>query len=804
MGDAHWVGKSPRRSEDRRLLRGKGRFLEDYAPLPHIAHAFVVRSVHPHALIRDVDVREAIRVPGVLGVLTAEHVTKWARPFPLAVDLPIQYYPLAVDRVRYVGEPIAVVVAESPLAAADAGHLINVTYEPLPPVTDVERACDPAAPLLHPEVGSNVASHRRFQFGDPDAAFARADLVIRERFVFERHTCLPLETYGVIASYDRAEDKVTIWANFHGPFVLKTLVAHALRLPESAVRVIVPPDIGGSFGIKAGLYPYMALMALASRLADRPVKWIESRQEHLLASSFGAGRVAWVEGAFDREGRLLGLRYRFMDDVGAYMRSPEPAGLYRCFGNMVGAYRVRDVEAELLAVMTNKAPTGLNRGFGGPQLYFALERVMDLAAEKLGLDPIEIRRRNLIEAEAFPYETPSGGIYDSGNYQRALDRLVEISGYRELRELQRRARGEGRLVGIGVATVVDPSGTNIGYVALARPAEQRARELEKSGSTEIARVGVDASGNVTVRLSTCPQGQGHETVAAQVVADELGLRPEEVQVLAEMDTAQVPWTITSGSYSSRFGPLGASAVVVAARELREKMRRIAAGLLEAAVEDVELRGGEFYVKGAPMKRVSWRRVAGAVHWNAGGVPGELVMELEGVGVFSPRVARPADAADRINSSTAYSFLADLAVVEVDRETFEVRVMEYFSVHDCGRVLNPKVVEGQVYGALAHGLEMALGRGVTYDEGGQLETRTLLDYSCVRASWMPKVRVEHLETPSPVSVLGAKGVGEGHTMSAPAAVANAVADALKPLGIAVEKLPIRPSVLFERSRRKVKE
>lgn len=794
-----WIGQPYKRIEDRRLVTGKGHFIEDYVPLRSLAYAAIVRSYHAHAVIRNVDVTEAKQLPGVLGILTAEHVRRWCRPFPIAVNAPIEYYPLATDRVRYVGEPIAVVAAESPDVAADAVELVRVDYEPLPAVMDPEEACAPGSPLVHEAVGSNVASHRHFVFGDPVRRLAEADVVVRERFVFPRHTCLPLETYGVIANYDAGDGSYTIWTNFHGPFVLLTLVAHALGVAPNAIRVVVPRDVGGSFGIKAGLYPYMVLACLLSRLVGRPVKWIETRREHLLASSFGAGRVAVVEAGFRRDGLLLGLRYRFLDDVGAYLRSPEPAGLYRCFGNLVGAYRVRDIEVELLAVMTNKAPTGLNRGFGGPQLYFALERTMDIAAHKLGLDVVEIRRRNLIRAEQMPYETPTGGVYDSGNYEAALARLVEVSGYEKLREEQARARREGRLIGIGVATVVDPSGTNMGYIALAQSVEERRRGLPKSGATEFAAVNVDPSGNVTVRLATVPQGQGHETVAAQIVAEELGISPDQVRVQAVMDTGVVPWTVTSGSYSSRFAPIGTSAVVLAARSLREKLSRAAAAMLEARAEDIELVGGVFRVRGVVGREVPWRRVAGAIHWDPGGLAG-VSPEVEGAGVFAPAESRAADEMERINSSLTYGFLADLAVVEVDPETYEVRVRDYFSVHECGRVLNPMILEGQVYGALAHGIGIALKEAVEYDEDGQSLTGSLAEYACLRASEMPRVRVEHMEGMSPVTVLGAKGAGEGHTMSAPAAVGNAVADALGPLGVKVAVLPLRARWIFEEVRK----
>lgn len=796
MQEPKWVGSAYHRLEDRRLLVGSGHFIADYAPLPGIAYAAIVRSPHAHALIRNIDVGTVAAMPGVLGILTSEHIKQWAHPFPLAVDLPIKYYPLAIERVRYVGEPVAVIIAETPYIAADAVEQMRVTYEPLPTVVDPEEACRPSAPLLHPNIGTNIGNSRHFVFGNPNLAFEQADLVIQEQFVFPRHTCLPLEPYGVIAHYDHVDTSVTLWANFHGPFVLHTLVAQALGLPPNAVRLIVPQDIGGSFGIKAGLYPYMVLIALASRLVKRPVKWIETRQEHLLASSFGAGRIASVQAAFDSKGLLCALRYRFIDDVGAYIRSPEPASLFRCFGNLVGPYRVQNLEVETIAVMTNKAPTGLNRGFGGPQLYFALERVMDIAAERLGIDPVEIRKRNFIPPECFPYQTPSGGVYDSGNYPKALDQLLSLCQYEHLRHEQAKARAQGRLYGIGVATIIDPSGTNIGYITLAQTPEERIHGLPKSGSTEFATLSIDPLGNITLKLMTTPQGQGHETVAAQIVADELGIPPDRIRVLTEMDTNLLPWTITTGSYSSRFAPLASSAIARATRELREKLRRIAAHALEVAPEDLEYDNAVFRVRGAPEKFIPLRRVAGIAHWNPTALPSDLEPNLEITCSFSPSTNTPPDSSDRINSSTTYGFVADLAVVEIDPLTCTVKVLRYFSVHDAGRILNPIILQGQAHGALAHGLGIALGEEILYDEYGQPLTSTLLDYSCLRASQVPSLHIDHLETPSPLTLLGAKGGGEGHTMSAPAAIANAVADALRPLNISVTHLPIKANWLFD--------
>jgi 2-furoyl-CoA dehydrogenase large subunit len=787
------VGQSAKRVEDQRLLTGKGRFVDDLEPVANIAHAAILRSTQAHAKIVSIDTAEAEEAPGVLGVLTGEDVREMSEPFPLAVNVPVNYYSMAIDKVRYVGEPVAVVVAENRYVAEDAAELIQVEYEPLPVVLDPEEALEPDACLLHDEVGSNAGNHRSFEFGDPDGAFAEADVVVEDKFKLHRYSSTPIETYGVIANYDESEDSMTIWSNFHGPFILHRVVASALGIPQNRLYFIVPPDIGGSFGIKSAAYPYMTLMGIASRKLGRPVKWIEDRVEHLLASSSGTARVADVRAAFRRDGELIGLDYRFIDDVGGYIRSPEPATMYRCFGNFTGAYAVKNVRAETLSVMTNKTPTGLNRGFGGPQLYFPLERAMDLAAEELDLDPAELRSRNLIGTDQFPYHTPLGSIYDSGDYEAVLNRALELSKYQELREQQKRAREEGRYLGIGIAVVVEPSGTNMGYVTLAQPHEERPRGM--SGCTDAATISMDPSGRVTVRLTSTPQGQGHETVATQIVVDELGIPAEHVHAIAEMDTSALPWTITTGSYSSRFAPLSASAVAMAARKLRAKLARIAAHLLDVDVDELELEDGTFKVRDEPENSLPLRAAAGTAHWNSSSLPEEIDPSLYETGVYSLQVTSPPNEEDQIDSSACYGFLADVVVVEVDPETYEIHIVDYVTVHDAGRVLNPMIVDGQIYGGTAHGIGGTLYEEFRYSEDGQLVTGSFMDYLCPTATETPPLTIDHIETPSPFSLLGAKGLGEGNSMSTPAALANAVSDAMRPLGLSIRELPINPSGLY---------
>jgi 2-furoyl-CoA dehydrogenase large subunit len=782
------------RIEDGPLVCGRGRFLDDLDPLPGTLVAAVVRSPHPHARIRGVDTRRALAHPGVAAVVGPVDVAEALRPFPLSVRIPMPYYPTGTDRVRYVGEPVAVVVATDRYTAEDAAELVDVDYEPLPAVLDTRAALADDASRLHAGADTNVATDRTFHFGPVEDAFAGAAHVVRGEYTFPRYSSVPMECYSVIAEWREEGDgpAVEAWANFHGPFTMVPVVAGALGLPVSRFRLHVPADIGGSFGIKSAVYPYVTLMALASRHAGRPVRWTEDRIEHLLASSSGADRAMTFEAAVDPDGCVRALRVDLVDNVGAYLRPPEPSTLYRCFGNLTGAYTIGAVELRARAVVTNKAPTGLNRGFGGQQLYFGLERLMDAVAATCGLDPAEARRRNLIGAGAFPYRTPTGGVYDSGDYPRALDLALSQVDYPALRERQAAARRDGDLYGIGVATIVDPSGTNIGYVGLATPAADRAAGRGKSGSTEHVRVSVDAQGVVSVLLGTVPQGQGHATVARQVVADRLGLPPEQVRAVVEMDTATTPWTVTSGSYSSRFAPLVTSAVVEAADRIAATIRAAAAVLLDAPADTLELAGGAVREPGG--RAVAFRHAAGLVHWDPGSLPAGTPASLYAEAAFSPPEATAATADDQINSSLCYGFVAEVVAVRIDPLTLEIRLDEVSTVHDAGTVLNPALLEGQVHGALVHGLGGALYEEFRYAESGQPTAATFLDYLCPTAAEADfPLRSDHVVTPSPHTRLGAKGCGEGSSMSFPVAIANAVADAL---GMEVTSLPLHGNVLHE--------
>jgi len=789
-----WVGKGMKRKEDPRLLTGRGRFMDDIR-LPQMKYAAILRSPYPHAWIRGIDTSQALKVAGVRGVLTGEDVAAMSQPFPVGVPIPPKYYSCAVDKVRYVGEPVAVIVADSRYIAEDALDMIEVEYEPLPVVMDIEKAAEPDAPVLHDNIGSNIYSHRFFQYGDMQKAYEEADLVVKGKFLFPKYGSTPIETYGVIASYNPYSEELVIYNNYQGPFVNHSLVAFALGIPENKMRWIVPTDIGGGFGTKTGLYPYIALIALAAKKTGMTVKWIEDRREHLLASATGTDRVTYMEAAVKKDGTILGLKDKAMDNTGGYIRAPEPGCAYRSTGNHTGAYQIRNLDREVMVVGTNKCLTAPNRGYTCQELYFSVERLVDMVAAKLEMDPAELRLKNMIQADQFPYTTATGGIYDAGDYPKAFQMALDKIDYKNVRKEQEKARKEGRYIGIGLATVVDPSVTNIAYVTLALTAEQRAKGHPKSGSGESVIVKLDPLGKAHVIACTNPQGQGHETVIAQIVADELGIHPDDVTVSDVVDTHDRVYTITTGSYSSRFASVGVNAVVAATRKVKEKMKKIAAHLLDADPDEIEARDGKFYVKGAPDKSIKTKHIAGTAHWNQSALPEGTDVGLYASSLLSMPTSQPPDQQDRVDSSNTYGFIAEAIVVEVDPETGQVQFLKWASVHDAGTILNPMLLEGQVMGSIAHALGGTLYEEWAYDENGQCLTASFQDYLVPTAMELPKVDIGHVETPSPLTALGSKGAGESSTMSVPVAIANAIADALAPLGVTINELPLSPNKIW---------
>ncbi len=787
---APWVGRSLPRVEDAALLTGRGRFIDDLGVPPGTLHAAILRSPHAHAEIAAIDAARARGLPGVAAVLTGKDVQARSAGLVVGIKAPIECWPIATDRVRYVGEPIAVVVARDRYVAEDALDLIEVRYAPLGAVVDPRAALEPDAPVLHPGLGGNLASDRSFRYGDPESAFATAPHRIAIEVSYPRNACTPIETYGVIADYDPALDAYDVTANFQGPFSIHAVIARALRVPGNRLRLRTPPESGGSFGVKQGVFPYIVLIALAARAAGRPVKWIEDRLEHLAASACATNRFTRLEAAVGGDGRILALAWDQIEDCGAHLRAPEPATLYRMHGNMSGAYDVRHLAIRNRVVLTNKMPTGLNRGFGGPQVYYPLERLVQRIARKLGVDPLEVIRRNLVRPEALPYRTATGALLDSGDYPAAMEAALAEGGHAELSRRRDAARAEGRLYGIGYAAVVEPSVSNMGYITTVLSAAERRRAGPKGGAQATATIALDPLGSVSVHVASVPQGQGHRTVLAQVVADALGLRPQDIRVVTDIDTGKDAWSIASGNYSSRFAPAVAGAAHLAATRLRERLARIAAARLNVPAAEVVFAGGRVEARGNADNAVPFARLAAASHWAPGTLPAGAGQAIRETVFWTPPELAAPNEADEVNSSLCHGFIFDLCGVEVDRMTGAVRIERYVSMHDCGRILHPGMVAGQVQGGFAHGLGAALLEEQAYGPDGSLLSGTLADYLIPTAMEVPAPHILHRETPSPLTPLGAKGVGEGNCMSTPVCIANAVADALDMDDISLPLLPAR--------------
>ena len=780
------VGRPLERVEDAALLAGRGRFADDAGERPGTAHAAVLRSPLAHAGIVSIDATAALSMPEVVAVLDGADVAAWSRPFIAGVKRPIRHYALAVDRVRHVGEPVAVVVARDRYAAEDALERIEVEYRALAPVVDPVAASAAGAPLLHREVGSNVVSDRRFRYGDPDTAFANAAHRVAVPVCYPRNACTPIEGFVVLAEH-LDDDGYDVLSNFQGPFSLHPVMARALGVPGARLRLRSPRDSGGSFGVKQAVFPCIVAMCLASRKAGCPVKWVEDRLEHLAAATSATNRVTTLEAAVTGDGVITALRWDQLDDCGAYLRAPEPASLYRTHGHMTGPYRIANLDVRNRVVLTNKTPTGLNRGFGGPQSCFALERLVHRVAKTLGLDPLDVVRRNLVPKAAFPYRAAAGSLLDSGDYAAALDLATGEGRLARLRARRDAARAAGRRYGIGFAAVVEPSISNMGYITMALTPEERERAGPKDGAAACATVAIDPIGAITVQADSVPQGQGHRTVLAQVVADALGVGLDDVTVNVEHDTQRDAWSIAAGNYSSRFSGAVAGAAHLAATRLRDRLARIASAGLNVAPEALELAGGRIFAADNPGNAVPLRRAAGLAHWSPGSLPEGAGPGLRETVFWSMPGLDPPDAGERVNSSGAYGFIFDMCAVEVDA-TGRVRIDEYVTVHDAGARLNPALVDGQIRGGFAHGVGAALYEEFAYDAGGSFLSGTFADYLVPTACEVPDPAILHMESPSPFTPLGAKGVGEGNAMSTPVCLANAVADAL---GIEDVALPMTP-------------
>jgi carbon-monoxide dehydrogenase large subunit len=696
---------------------------------------------------------------GVMTSLDLEGLT--AKPMmvrPPGYQVP-PHTPLARDAVRYVGQPIAAVIAQDRYRARDATELVLVDYEPLPAVVDPEGALDPQAPRVHPTLDSNLAYEHRWSVGDVDGAFARAAHIVRGRFIQPRVAPVPMETRGCLARYEGGE--LTVWISTQMPHHVRTEINTVFGLPEHRIRVIAP-EVGGGFGCKAGLYDDELVTVAAALKLGRPVKWIETRSENLLATTHGRGQIHEAELAVAADGQFLALRVRGLADLGAH---PEAfsAGPPLLAGRLVtGAYRIPAASVTVRAAYTNRTPTAPYRGAGRPEAAYLIERLVDLAAAELARDPVDLRRQNLIRPEEFPYRTPSGLTYDSGRYELTLDRALELADYAKWRNAQADARGRGQYLGIGLSTFVETAGTG------------PSRVMPFSG-WEYGAVRIEASGRVIVLTGTSPHGQGQETTFAQIVADELGVRIEDVSVL-HGDTAIV--TAGFGTGGSRGTCVGGTAVYLAVQSVKDKARRLAAHLLEAAPADVVFEAGRLHVRGAPARALEFREVAREAH-RASRLPPGMEPGLEAASSWDP-------------PDFTVPFGVHLAVVEVLPETGQVRLLHFVGVDDVGNILSPLLLEGQLHGGIAQGVAQVLSEEMVHDETGQCLTGTLMDYAVPTAGDLPSFELGATITPTPVNPLGAKGVGESGTVGAPPAVMNAVLDALRPLGVSDLEMPLRPA------------
>ncbi len=768
------VGARIKRMEDPRLLTGLGSFTDD-RQVPRVLHVAFRRSDRPHARIRAVDCAVAGAAPGVAAVFTADDLASHVKPLVAASRMAnyraTPFFPLARGKVRYAGEPVVGVVAQSRYQAEDALELLAIDYEPLPVVIDPEVAVRADAPLLHEEAGTNVLVAREFKRGDADAAFAAAAARVQGRFRMRRKTPAAIEPRACLAEYDAGRDALTLHSATQVPGVIADAIASALDMPGSRVRVIAP-DVGGGFGGKGSLYPEEVFVCAAARRLGRAVKWTGDRMEDLVANSQGFDEIVDAELALDGDGKVTALRADVIGDVGAYSIYPWTAALepVQVVSFLPGPYRVQNYRGRVRGVATSKAPLGPYRGVGRPISTFVMERLIDMAAAKLKLDAKDIRLKNLIAAAELPYKVASGIVWDKSGFQECLHAACKAIGYDALRAQQKKARAAGRWTGIGIASYAELTG--IGSRISVAPG------MPINTGTETAIVRIDATGAVTASFGIASHGQGLETTLAQVVAEHLGVRVEDIRVM-HGDSATVPGS--TGTYASRSMVLAGGAATLAAQAVREKVLNAASHLLEASAADLVAEAGTISVAGTD-RSISFRDVARAVYLEMGRLPPDARDELAATKTYDPVFGTTTSA-------------THIAAVEIDPQTYEIRITAFAVAEDCGKLVNPLIVDGQVHGGVAQGVGAALLEEVIYDAQGQIVTASFVDYLVPSACEIPPMKVVHLESASPTTLGGFRGMGEGGTIGAPAAIANAVVDALSPLGIEINELPVTPERLF---------
>jgi carbon-monoxide dehydrogenase large subunit len=774
------MGDRIKRREDPALIQGLGKYVDD-VPMLGTLHAAFFRSQYAHARINSLNVEAAKNLPGVVTVLTGQDLLGKVGTIPCGaasegMKVPVNHA-LAVGKVGFVGQPIAVVVAASLATAQDAVDLIDMDVEILPAVVDPEAAAQPGSPKVHDEFDDNIM-FRIFgpapapsptPLGLTDELFKQADKVVSLKITQQRLVPMSMEPRGVLATYDRGRGKLSVWMSTQIPHLVRTLLSGTLSMPEHRIQVIAP-DVGGGFGCKIQLYPEELIVPYLARELGRPVKWIERRREHFTSTIHGRGLVEYFDAAVKNDGTLLAVKCKAYCDMGAYMQLLTPAipGLGLIL--MAGAYNAKALEYEQIAVFTNKVATDAYRGAGRPEAAYAIERLMDTIARELNMDPAEVRRKNFIHDFAQP--TPAGLVYDSGNYQPALDKALQIIGYDALRAEQKQLREQGRYLGIGISSYIEICG--IGPSFLLPPGV---------GGWESCTIRVEPTGMVSVLTGVSPHGQSNETTFAQIVADELGVPIDTIEVI-HGDTDVVSYGI--GTFGSRSLAVGGAALIMSVNKVKDKAKQLAAHMLDAQPEDMTYADGEVYVTSAPDRKVSFGQVAFAAadfSWQGpGSAPAHIEPGLEATSRFEP-------------SNATFPFGTHVCVVEVDGQTGEVEIKRYLAVDDCGNVINPLIVDGQVHGGIAQGLAQTLYEEVVYDENGQLVTGSLMDYAMPKAHMLPTLETDRTITPTPVNPLGAKGCGEAGTIGSTPAVANAIIDALAPFGVTHLEMPFKPEKLW---------
>jgi carbon-monoxide dehydrogenase large subunit len=756
------------------MITGRGNYVDD-VKLPGMTYAAFVRSPHAHARIKRINTAKAKSAPGIVAVYTGEEVK--TGPLPCAWLLPgIKIPPrpvLAQGKVRYVGEPVAIVIAESLYAAKDGADLVEVEYEPLPAIVNCEKAHAKSAPQLFDDVPENQSFD--WSIGDKaktDEAFKSAATVVKQRLVNQRLIPNAIEPRACMASYQPATGDLTLWVTSQNPHVHRLLMAaFVLGMPEHKMRVIAP-DVGGGFGSKIFVYNEEVAVSWASKALGRPVKWTAERRESFMTDAHGRDHITDAEMAFDQGGKIIGLRVKTHANLGAYLSTFAPLVPSFLYGPLLsGVYTIPTIHCQVWGVLTNTAPVDAYRGAGRPEATYLLERMMDLAAKTLKVDPAELRRNNLIPADKFPYQTPVAFVYDSGNYAVALDRALELVGYKQVRDEQERGRKSGRYIGVGISTYLEACGP--------APSQVAGQLGAQAGLWESAAVRVHPTGMVTVFTGSHSHGQGHETTFAQLAADELGIPYEHVEIV-HGDTAAIPFGM--GSYGSRSACVGGSAIHLSVQKIIEKGKKIAAHLLEAAEGDISFADGKFSVKGSPDKAKAWGEVC-LMAYLAHNLPQGMEPGLEATSFYDP-----------VNFT--FPFGAHIAVVEIDPETGHVKILRYVAVDDVGKMINPMIVDGMVHGGIAQGVAQALWEWGAYDDNGQLLTGTMMEYSLPKADQLPSYETDRTVTPSPVNPLGVKGAGETGTIASTPTIVNAVIDALQPFGVTHIDMPLTPEKIWK--------